>query len=122
MWAQIQSRMFEHREDSLISTGPDVVDGLTRHIYYLGPGNDPNLERKIQSPDVLDNEWPQLFADDYLSELSYRQYWSLEEQLNLTYVALLYLSTSTMPEDFSHAFVLFIGGASGPKAQRIIGF
>lgn len=39
----------------LQATGPGVVNGLTHHIYNLGPGNDPNLEKKMQNPYVLDN-------------------------------------------------------------------
>ncbi|KAL0420925.1 UNVERIFIED_CONTAM: Heparanase-like protein 2 [Sesamum latifolium] len=35
-------------------SGPDVVDGLTHHIYNLGAGVDPNLIKKIQDPFFLD--------------------------------------------------------------------
>ncbi|KAL0293417.1 UNVERIFIED_CONTAM: Heparanase-like protein 2 [Sesamum radiatum] len=35
-------------------SGPDVVDGLTHHIYNLGAGVDPNLINKIQDPLFLD--------------------------------------------------------------------
>ncbi|GAV74542.1 Glyco_hydro_79n domain-containing protein [Cephalotus follicularis] len=38
----------------LQATGPDVVDGLTHHIYNLGAGNDPGLIKKIQDPYYLD--------------------------------------------------------------------
>lgn len=34
-------------------TGPGVVDALTHHIYDLGPGNDPNLAKKILDPSKL---------------------------------------------------------------------
>ncbi|KAK4430057.1 Heparanase-like protein 2 [Sesamum alatum] len=35
-------------------SGPDVVDGLTHHIYNLGAGVDPNLIKKVQDPFFLD--------------------------------------------------------------------
>ncbi|KAL0363875.1 UNVERIFIED_CONTAM: Heparanase-like protein 2 [Sesamum angustifolium] len=35
-------------------SGPNVVDGLTHHIYNLGAGVDPNLIKKIQDPFFLD--------------------------------------------------------------------
>ncbi|XP_075495359.1 heparanase-like protein 2 [Primulina tabacum] len=38
----------------LKASGPNVVDGLTHHIYNLGPGNDPSLINKIQDPHFLD--------------------------------------------------------------------
>ncbi|KAL8141898.1 hypothetical protein V2J09_014930 [Rumex salicifolius] len=39
----------------LQTTEPGVVNGLTHHIYNLGAGNDPDLEKKMQNPNVLDN-------------------------------------------------------------------
>ncbi|KAH9774121.1 hypothetical protein KPL71_013536 [Citrus sinensis] len=38
----------------LEKSGQDVVDGLTHHIYNLGPGNDPELINRIQDPYYLD--------------------------------------------------------------------
>ncbi|KAL9166077.1 hypothetical protein ABFS82_05G005600 [Erythranthe guttata] len=35
-------------------SGPNVVDGLTHHIYNLGAGVDPTLINKIQDPNFLD--------------------------------------------------------------------
>ncbi|KAK6945859.1 Glycoside hydrolase, family 79 [Dillenia turbinata] len=35
-------------------SGPNVVDGLTHHIYNLGPGVDPTLINKLQDPYFLD--------------------------------------------------------------------
>ncbi|TYG52139.1 hypothetical protein ES288_D09G004300v1 [Gossypium darwinii] len=34
-------------------SGQEVVDGVTRHIYNLGPGDDLNLITKIQDPSYL---------------------------------------------------------------------
>ncbi|KMT10738.1 hypothetical protein BVRB_5g113960 [Beta vulgaris subsp. vulgaris] len=34
-------------------TGPGVLNGLTHHIYNLGPGNDPDLMNKILDPHHL---------------------------------------------------------------------
>ncbi|KNA19695.1 hypothetical protein SOVF_059260 [Spinacia oleracea] len=39
----------------LKATGPGVIDALTHHIYNLGPGNDPNLMKKITNPHFLNN-------------------------------------------------------------------
>ncbi|KAK8334895.1 hypothetical protein V6Z11_A09G017700 [Gossypium hirsutum] len=33
--------------------GHDFVDGVTHHIYNLGPGDDPNMITKIQDPSFL---------------------------------------------------------------------
>lgn len=38
----------------LETSGPNVVDGLTHHIYNLGAGVDPNLINKVQDPSFLD--------------------------------------------------------------------
>ncbi|KAL2233518.1 UNVERIFIED_CONTAM: Heparanase-like protein 1 [Sesamum indicum] len=38
----------------LQTTGPNVVDGLTHHIYNLGAGVDPTLISKVQDPYFLD--------------------------------------------------------------------
>ncbi|KAL2546697.1 Heparanase-like protein 2 [Forsythia ovata] len=38
----------------LQTTGPDVVDGLTHHIYNLGAGVDKSLINKVQDPFFLD--------------------------------------------------------------------
>ncbi|KAL1551106.1 heparanase [Salvia divinorum] len=38
----------------LQTSGPNVVDGLTHHIYNLGAGVDPTLINKIQDPYFLD--------------------------------------------------------------------
>ncbi|KAL5828672.1 hypothetical protein ACOSQ3_018140 [Xanthoceras sorbifolium] len=46
----------------LEKSGPDVVDGLTHHIYNLGPGNDPGLIDKIQDPFFL-SDIAQTFKD-----------------------------------------------------------
>ncbi|PPS09403.1 hypothetical protein GOBAR_AA11232 [Gossypium barbadense] len=34
-------------------SGHEVVDGVTHHIYNLGPGDDPNMITKIQDPTYL---------------------------------------------------------------------
>ncbi|GMN41961.1 hypothetical protein TIFTF001_011185 [Ficus carica] len=39
----------------LMTIGPEVVDGVTHHIYHLGSGVDPNLISKIQDPFYLDH-------------------------------------------------------------------
>ncbi|GAB4829071.1 hypothetical protein Ancab_018733 [Ancistrocladus abbreviatus] len=41
-------------EDYLQATGPDVVDGVTHHIYNLGSGNDKELINRVQDPYYLD--------------------------------------------------------------------
>ncbi|KDP41275.1 hypothetical protein JCGZ_15682 [Jatropha curcas] len=46
----------------LQETGPNVVDGLTHHIYNLGPGDDKDLINKIQDPYFL-NEIAQTHKD-----------------------------------------------------------
>ncbi|OMO65700.1 Glycoside hydrolase, family 79 [Corchorus capsularis] len=46
----------------LKTTGPDVLHGVTHHIYNLGPGNDPNLINTIQDPYHL-NQIAQTFKD-----------------------------------------------------------
>ncbi|PIN21935.1 Beta-glucuronidase [Handroanthus impetiginosus] len=38
----------------LQTSGPNVVHGLTHHIYNLGPGDDPTLINKVQDPYFLD--------------------------------------------------------------------
>ncbi|EXB65076.1 Heparanase-like protein 2 [Morus notabilis] len=38
----------------LETIGPEVIDGVTHHIYNLGSGIDPNLINKIQDPFYLD--------------------------------------------------------------------
>ncbi|KAH6763097.1 hypothetical protein C2S52_020530 [Perilla frutescens var. hirtella] len=38
----------------LETSGPNVVDGLTHHIYNLGAGVDPALINKVQDPNFLD--------------------------------------------------------------------
>ncbi|KAG8383051.1 hypothetical protein BUALT_Bualt05G0144300 [Buddleja alternifolia] len=38
----------------LQTSGPNVVDGLTHHIYNLGAGVDPTLINKVQDPYFLD--------------------------------------------------------------------
>ncbi|KAF5202428.1 Heparanase-like protein [Thalictrum thalictroides] len=38
----------------LQSSGPNVVDVATHHIYNLGPGDDPDLIHKVQDPLYLD--------------------------------------------------------------------
>ncbi|KAG8383050.1 hypothetical protein BUALT_Bualt05G0144200 [Buddleja alternifolia] len=38
----------------LQASGPNVVDGLTHHIYNLGAGVDPTLINKVQDPYFLD--------------------------------------------------------------------
>ncbi|XP_015894941.4 heparanase-like protein 2 isoform X1 [Ziziphus jujuba] len=43
-------------------SGPDVVDGLTHHIYNLGAGVDRNLINNIQDPYYL-NQIAQTYAD-----------------------------------------------------------
>ncbi|KAL5553680.1 hypothetical protein UlMin_041081 [Ulmus minor] len=46
----------------LQNTGPEVVDGVTHHIYNLGAGVDPDLINRIQDPFFLD-QVAQTFAD-----------------------------------------------------------
>ncbi|KAH6769554.1 glucuronidase 2 [Perilla frutescens var. hirtella] len=46
----------------LETSGPNVVDGLTHHIYNLGAGVDPTLINKIQDPYFLD-EVAQTYKD-----------------------------------------------------------
>ncbi|CAI0394319.1 unnamed protein product [Linum tenue] len=46
----------------LEAVGPNVVDGVTHHIYNLGAGVDPNLIHKVQDPYFLD-EVAQTFKD-----------------------------------------------------------
>ncbi|KAG0458470.1 hypothetical protein HPP92_023627 [Vanilla planifolia] len=43
-------------------SGPDVIDGVTHHIYNLGSGDDPDLLNKIQDPYYLDGT-AQTFRD-----------------------------------------------------------
>ncbi|KAG0460237.1 hypothetical protein HPP92_023365 [Vanilla planifolia] len=43
-------------------SGPDVIDGVTHHIYNLGSGDDPDLLNKIQDPYYLDGT-AQTFLD-----------------------------------------------------------
>ncbi|XWS69651.1 hypothetical protein CRYUN_Cryun04dG0197400 [Craigia yunnanensis] len=43
-------------------SGQEVVDGITHHIYNLGPGDDPNLITKIQDPFFL-NQVAQTYKD-----------------------------------------------------------
>ncbi|GAB2297157.1 hypothetical protein Dimus_031269 [Dionaea muscipula] len=40
--------------DFLLASGPHVVDGLTHHVYNLGPGVDKEIIYKIQDPFYLD--------------------------------------------------------------------
>ncbi|KAM7269082.1 hypothetical protein ACFE04_024579 [Oxalis oulophora] len=40
-------------KEFLQTTGPDVVDGVTHHIYNLEAGVDPNLIHKVQDPYYL---------------------------------------------------------------------
>ncbi|KAH7516051.1 heparanase-like protein 1 [Ziziphus jujuba] len=42
-------------DNFLQKTGPNVVDGLSHHIYNLGPGGNPNLINLVQDPIYLDN-------------------------------------------------------------------
>ncbi|XP_051115611.1 heparanase-like protein 2 [Andrographis paniculata] len=37
----------------LQASGPDVINGVTHHLYSLGGGNDGNLKNKILNPDFL---------------------------------------------------------------------
>ncbi|KAI9168845.1 hypothetical protein LWI28_002699 [Acer negundo] len=46
----------------LENSGQDVVDGLTHHIYNLGPGNDRSLIDKVQDPFYL-SQIAQTFKD-----------------------------------------------------------
>ncbi|TYH00955.1 hypothetical protein ES288_A09G018600v1 [Gossypium darwinii] len=43
-------------------SGHDFFDGVTHHIYNLGPGDDPNMITKIQDPSYLNQFKPQLGA------------------------------------------------------------
>ncbi|KAL6505644.1 hypothetical protein OROHE_023023 [Orobanche hederae] len=38
----------------LNTSGREVVDGLTHHLYSLGSGNDPTIIDKVQDPEFLD--------------------------------------------------------------------
>ncbi|KAL6543715.1 hypothetical protein OROGR_010212 [Orobanche gracilis] len=38
----------------LNTSGREIVDGLTHHIYSLGSGDDPTIIDKVQDPDFLD--------------------------------------------------------------------
>ncbi|XP_068326528.1 heparanase-like protein 2 [Pyrus communis] len=49
-------------ENFLQATGPGVVDGVTHHLYNLGPGVDPELIDKVQDPFFL-SEIAQTFYD-----------------------------------------------------------
>ncbi|XP_048318964.2 heparanase-like protein 1 [Ziziphus jujuba] len=42
-------------DNFLQKSGPNVVDGLSHHIYNLGAGGDPNLIFRVQDPIYLDN-------------------------------------------------------------------
>ncbi|KAJ4711440.1 Heparanase-like protein [Melia azedarach] len=50
----------------LEKSGPDVVDGLTHHIYNLGPGNDPSLIDKIRDPFIL-SQVAQTYRDIFVT-------------------------------------------------------
>ncbi|XWS66231.1 hypothetical protein CRYUN_Cryun05aG0181800 [Craigia yunnanensis] len=43
-------------------TGPDVLDGVTHHIYNLGPGDSPDLIKNVQDPFYL-SQIAQTFKD-----------------------------------------------------------
>ncbi|XVF23507.1 hypothetical protein REPUB_Repub13aG0044400 [Reevesia pubescens] len=43
-------------------SGPDVLDGVTHHIYNLGPGNSPDLIKNVQDPFFL-SQIAQTFKD-----------------------------------------------------------
>ncbi|GAB2242054.1 hypothetical protein Droror1_Dr00018829 [Drosera rotundifolia] len=49
-------------EEFLRASGPGVVDGLTHHIYNLGPGVDKEIIHKIQDPFFL-NQVAQTYHD-----------------------------------------------------------
>ncbi|KAH7516050.1 hypothetical protein FEM48_Zijuj10G0093600 [Ziziphus jujuba var. spinosa] len=42
-------------DNFLQKSGPNVVDGMSHHIYNLGLGGDPNLINLVQDPIYLDN-------------------------------------------------------------------
>ncbi|CAN1313952.1 Heparanase-like protein 2 [Linum perenne] len=46
----------------LHACGPNVIDGVTHHVYNLGTGGDPKLIDKVQDPSFL-SEAIQLFKD-----------------------------------------------------------
>ncbi|XP_065860530.1 heparanase-like protein 1 [Euphorbia lathyris] len=49
-------------DEFLEATGPNVLTGVTHHIYNLGAGRDKNLIKKIQDPYILD-QVAQTFKD-----------------------------------------------------------
>ncbi|KAB2031462.1 hypothetical protein ES319_D05G306300v1 [Gossypium barbadense] len=46
----------------LDASGHDVIDGVTHHIYNLGPGNNPDVVRRVQDPFFL-TQIAQTFKD-----------------------------------------------------------
>ncbi|KAK1306594.1 Heparanase-like protein 1 [Acorus calamus] len=57
-------------DEFLQSSGPNIVDGVTHHIYNLGPGDAPDLLQKIQDPVYL-SEVAQTFKDAQTSVSQY---------------------------------------------------